>query len=108
MRVLEYALVYDQLQAAELSSLEVVARAAQLVELRHRDRIVGTYQGTPDEDAFLYLGTGKTRGLLCVAPALEAYVAGELSKETATLKERRKAREAKQDLPKGNGPKGGK
>ena len=62
----------------------------------------------PEEDAHLYMGTGKTRGLLCVSPALETFVAGELAKETATMKERRKAREEKlAPAPKAT-PKGGK
>ena len=93
MRVIETALVFDQVQGAELAALELVARAAQLIELRHREKIIGGFGNSVDEDAFLYLGSGKTRGLLAVSPLLEEYVASELSKETATLKERRKARE---------------
>ena len=70
--------------------------------------VVGAYKGTPDEDAFLYLGIGRTRGLLCISPDLESYVAGELSKYTATLKGRRIAQEAQKDLGGGGGhPKGG-
>ena len=75
--------------------MEIVARAAQLIELRRRDHICGVYQGLPEEDSHLYMGTGRTRGLLMVALDLEAFVAQELSKETATMKERRKAREEK-------------
>ena len=44
------------------------------------------------------MGTGQTRGLLCVSPELEAHVATELAKDTATLKERRKGREEKEDV----------
>ena len=76
------------------------------MELRHRDRIIGAVGTGPDDDSHLYLGTGKTRGLLAVCPELETWVAGELAKETATLKERRKAREERKDLPKKD-PKGG-
>ena len=82
-----------------MASLELVARAAQLIELRHRENIVGSFGNNVDEDAFLYLGSGKTRGLLAVSPQLEEYVASELSKETATLKERRKAREERHGGP---------
>ncbi|MDA8582864.1 hypothetical protein N9L68_01500 [bacterium] len=46
-----------------------------------------------EEDDHLYTCIGKTRGLLCVSPELECFVAAELSKETATMKETRKARE---------------
>ena len=106
MRILEISIVYDQLQAGELARLELVARAAQLVELRHRDRVCGVYAGNVDEDAHLYVGTGRTRGLLCVSPELEAHVATELAKETATLKERRKARE--ESVPKANNQRPGK
>ena len=82
-----------------------------MIELRHRDRICGVYQGLPEEDSHLYMGTGRTRGLLMVATEVEAFVAQELSKETATMKERRKAREEKvgekpNPDPK-SGPKGG-
>ena len=65
-----------------------------MVELRHREKVIGTGGGvTVDDDAFLYMGTGRTRGLLMVCPALEEYVASELQKETAAAEERRKLRE---------------
>ena len=97
MRVLEYAVCFDQLQASELACLEIVARRAQMVELRHREKILGS--GAIDDDAFLYMGTGRTRGLLMVCPALEEYVAAELAKETAAAKERRKLREERGQKP---------
>jgi hypothetical protein len=34
-----------------------------------------------------------TRGSLCICPELSAWIAGELSKESAVMKEKRKARE---------------
>ena len=43
--------------------------------------------------AVMSLGSGATRGLIMVAPALEDYVAGELHRESAAAKERRKMRE---------------
>ena len=43
-----------------------------------------------------------------MCPDLESWVASELAKETATLKERRKAREERKELPKAlKDPKGG-
>lgn len=39
MRFLEAPLTFDQVQAGELASIELVARSAQLIELRHRVRI---------------------------------------------------------------------
>lgn len=94
LRALDFAVCYDQLQAAEIASLEVLVRRAQMVELKHRDKVVGTGStGSVDDDSFLYLGTSRTRGLLMISPSLEEWVAGELAKETAAAKERRKMRE---------------
>ena len=107
-RVIETALVFDQAQGGELAALELVARAAQFIELRHRDKIVGSFGISVDDDAFLYLGSGITRGLLAVSPRLEDCVASELSKETATLKERRKTGEERSgDAQPKKEPKGG-
>ena len=64
------------------------------MELKHRGRIVHFDRDlTVDDDEHLYLGAGKTRGFLMIAPALEDYVSGELQRETAASKERRKMRE---------------
>ena len=51
----------------------------------------------------------RARGFFLVAPELEAFVAQELSKETATMKERRQEREEKvgeKPKPDPKGPKG--
>ena len=98
MRVLEYAVCYDQLAASELACLEIVARQAQLVELKYRDRVIAGTSGaggcgTLDADDYLYLGTSRTRGQLMIDPRLEEFVAGELQKESGAAKERRKLRE---------------
>ena len=84
-----------------LACLEIVARRAQLIELRHRDRALGTKAlgGDVDSDAHLYMGSGKTRGLLMISPALEEWVAKQLQTETAAAKERRKLREEKAAVP---------
>ena len=97
MRTIEIALTYDQLQASELACLEIVVRQAQLVELKYRDKVLGNQTGREttmlEQDDHLYLGTGRTRGLLMIDPKLEEYVAGELQREAAAAKERRKMRE---------------
>jgi len=114
MRMLEYALSYDQVQAAELACLEVAVRQAQLVELKYRDKVVGNQTGAQvsmlDQDDHLYLGTGSTRGQLMIDPRLEEYVAGELQREAAAAKERRKMREERglQRPPPGDAKGGGK
>ena len=100
MRVIEYSITFDQLQGGELACLEVMARRAQLIELRHRDKVIGNNLGiTVDDDTHIYLGTGRTRGLLMVSPALEEFVAKELSRETSAAKERRKLREERSGKP---------
>ena len=95
LRMIELAACYDQSQAAELAAMEVAARRVQLAELKHRDKLAGALStgNSVDEDSFLYMGTGRTRGLIMVCPALEEFVAQELAKEAATAKERRKLRE---------------
>ena len=57
------------------------------------------------EGAMHFLGVSDRRGGALVAPALKKHVADELGREAAILKEKRKAREAK-DALKGKG--GGK
>ena len=105
MRFLELLVCYDQCQAAELASAELIIRGAQLVELRYREKLITSKaEGKIEDDAFLYLGTGRSRGMIMLSPELELWVAGELSKESATLKERRKIAEAR-GLPKAQGKK---
>lgn len=94
MRVMELGVCYDQLQIAELASFEVLARRAQMLELRDKELITGSaFGGSVDEYLHLYLGTGRTRGLMMVSPELEEFVASELGREAAAAKERRKLRE---------------
>ena len=47
------------------------------------------------EGAEHFLGIQEKRGGALVAPSLRAHVAGELGREAAILREKRKAREAK-------------
>ena len=98
MRVLQTAVQYDQLNVSELASMELVMRRAQVAEFRHRERLFGRAGGGDEllEDEHLYMGTGETKGLLMVSPALSEYIADELHKESTVLKERRKIREERQ------------
>ncbi|CAK0839371.1 unnamed protein product, partial [Prorocentrum cordatum] len=65
MRMIELAVVYDQLNITELASFELLLRRAQLAEMRYRDKILGKHGGDEfAEDEFLYMGTGLTRGLV--------------------------------------------
>ena len=74
--------------------MEILMRRAQLIELKYRDKIIPLSNiGSVEDDEHLYLGTGATRGQLMVCPLLEDFVSGELSREAASAKERRKMRE---------------
>eukprot|EP00959_Pyramimonas_sp_CCMP1952_P058798 1227986-Pyramimonas_sp.AAC.1 len=58
MKAVEYALTYDQVNAAELSFVELLLRRAQLAEYRYKHKLLWT-DGQVDallQDEFLYLG----------------------------------------------------
>ena len=95
MRMITFALTYDQLDLPQISSLELMMRRAQMIELKYKDRVVpvATNSADPFQDMHLYMGLSETRGLLMVAPSLEKYIGEELHKEALSSKERRKAAE---------------
>ena len=100
-RALQFAGSVDGLNLTALSSCELMARRIQLIESAVReDALSPSYEG-----ARHFMGVGGGRGGAFVVPSLQAHVAGELGKEAAILKEKRKAREAKAALQ-GKGPKG--
>ena len=85
--VLQYALVYDQLDISSLVSYELVARRLQMLE--------EAYSANPKQprfDAQLHF-MGQGRKTAALAPALAAHVASEMRDEASVAKERRKARE---------------
>ncbi|CAK0857511.1 unnamed protein product [Prorocentrum cordatum] len=95
MKALEYALTYDQVNAAEVSFVELLLRRAQLAEYRYKHRLFRT-DGQVDallQDEFLHLGVGETRGQLMLCPLLEEFVASELHRESTIAKESRKLNE---------------
>ncbi|CAK0789220.1 unnamed protein product, partial [Prorocentrum cordatum] len=97
MRMIELAVVYDQLNITELASFELLLRRAQLAEMRYRDKILGKHGGDEfAEDEFLYMGAGLTRGLVMVSPDLSDHITEQLHKEAAVMKERRKLKEERQ------------
>ena len=68
-RAIELGLTFDQLQGAELSCFELVARRLQMLEMKLRDKVAGSlFGGFIEEDSHIYLGTGQTRGLLMIPP----------------------------------------
>ena len=94
MRMFHLAVTFDQLNVGELACFELLARRCQMAEWRHRDRLIAKQNGDELlEDEFLYMGTGETRGLLCVTPQLSQHISDELHKEATVMKEKRKLRE---------------
>ena len=73
-----------------------------MVELKYKAKAIGATGDDFGADDFLYMGTGPTRGMLMVCPQLEEFVAAEMSKEGAVLKERRKLTEERR-LARGRG-----
>ena len=79
-------LTFDQLQGAGLSCFELLARRLQMLEMKVREKVAGSlFGGSIEEDSHMYLGSGRTRGLLMISPERE-----EFANETAAAKERRK------------------
>ena len=80
------------MQVGALAGCEFLARQVQLVEEKWKDRILGKTDGEMASEAHLFGGM-MTRNTICMCPELSVWIAAELSKESAVLKERRKARE---------------
>ena len=58
-----------------------------MLEMKLRDKVAGSLLGgSIEEDSHIYLGTGRTRGLLMIAAELEEFASGVLAKETAAAK----------------------
>ena len=107
-RILESMATYDQIDVFNSAAAEVVVRKIQLIEEKHRDRLL-QHQGLVDQgdDINLFTGAPGTRGGACVAPALQSWIAEQLAKESSVLKERRKAREERILAKPKKHPKGG-
>ena len=106
-RCLELLVTYDQVDVTNIAGAEILSRQVQLVEEKWKDCVFGSPPtGDIEHDSHLYLGTGMSRGDLCVGPLLQAWIAEQLSAESAILKERRKAREER-TLTRGGGGGGG-
>jgi hypothetical protein len=89
-RILETACCYDQLDVSNCASFGLICRQLQTVEERFKEKFTVSNDASID----LYLMSGSTsRASLCICPALSSWVAAEAAKDTAVLKERRKARE---------------
>ena len=90
-RILETSGSYDQLDLCANASSEILCRQIQICEdqLSHKFEEVG---GNVTAEYHLMSGA-QQRSQLCICPALKSWLAGEIAKDSAILKERRKARE---------------
>ena len=90
-RVIETCLCYDQIDGAANASFELVCRSLQICE----DRLSYKFEeSSHDSHGDMLLMSGAAhKSQLCICPALKAWTASELQKDSAVLKERRKARE---------------
>ena len=61
-------------------------------------------QGDWLDERRIFLGASRSKGHALVCPELECHVASQLAAESVALKERRKAREEKEAIAKGEKP----
>ncbi len=105
---LDLAVKVDRLNIKNLGCFEWLFRRTQL----HEGAVLESPLQPSYEGARFYLGKGAQRGGALVMPSLTAHVASEIGRHAAILKEKRKAKEARQGGKnqkgdqKGNGPKG--
>ena len=101
---LDLAIGVDRLNVRNLACFEWLLRRIQL----HENAVLENPSAPSYEGARHFMGKGNRRGGALVAPELTTYVAAELGKEAAILREKRKAREAKlsskDQKGKGGGP----
>ena len=94
---LEWGATYDMMNLGELLVFEHIARRYQLWEEVYASALREAESGEQGTDWLderrLFLGTGRSHGSALVSPELEEHVSGELQKESAVLKEKRKGRE---------------
>ena len=70
--------------------MELICRQIQTIEERLKENFISGDEQSIDQ----YLMSGApSRALLCICPAVTIWVASEAARDSAILKERRKARE---------------
>ena len=90
-QMVETMMSFDQVNGPNLATAELLMRQIMLAEERLKDKF-GNQAPDGFDEYHLYTGR-KDRYALCIDPALSEWVSREVSKESAVLKERRKARE---------------
>jgi hypothetical protein len=96
-QALDLGVRVDRLNLKNLVMVEFLLRRMQL----HENAILENPDAPSYEGARFWMGMSERKGGALIAPSLQTHVASEFSKEAAILKEKRKAREARQN--KGNG-----
>jgi hypothetical protein len=91
---------YDQLDTTNLASAELIARAIQRIEEKHKMKLAAVDDA--GESAFFMGAAGGSRVGSVVSPKLTEWVGSEMHKEAAVAKERRKAREERTLARKGD------
>ena len=101
-KAIDVSMVWDSSNVMNLWAFELLLRRVQLLEFAvSEDPQNPSYDG-----ANHFMGSYDSAGGGYIAPSLQTYVAAELGKSTAILKEKRKARESK--LARGRGKGDGK
>ena len=104
-RALEAFLSFDQLEVSNLAGIGLMVRRLQLFEEKYRYKIADP---EASQDSHLYMGgLAGARGELCICPLRSEWIAKQLQKESAVMKERRKAGEERVLARPKKGGKGG-
>ena len=103
-KAIDVSMTWDNANVMNLWAFELLLRRVQLLEFAvSEDPANPSYDG-----ANHFMGSYDSSGGGYIAPSLQTYVAAELGKTTAILKEKRKAREAKVARGKGGNKGDGK
>ena len=106
-KAVDLALSWDGVSIGNCASFELLLRRFQLIEEKFRHRLPqasGTNIMDPEADSSLYLGLGMNssygKNMICMMPALSAFVGDELSKEAAISKGKVKAHQLRAEMQK--------
>eukprot|EP00434_Breviolum_minutum_P005797 symbB.v1.2.005111.t1/scaffold294.1/size237520/9 len=90
-KVLQTMMTYDQLDVSNLASGELVVRALQRIEEKHKFKLASVDDA--GEGALFMGATSGTRAGSIISPKLTEWIGSEMQKDALVAKERRKARE---------------
>ena len=90
-KVLQTMMTYDQLDVSNLASGELVVRALQRIEEKHKFKLASVDDA--GEGALFMGASSGTRAGSIISPKLTEWIGSEMQKDALVAKERRKARE---------------